>query len=220
MSNQASSPDTFLVGAAIGTGLVARAVERGQADFVLALNVGRLRSMGLPSISAMLPFAPANDLVMSFVEYELVRPTTIPVYVGLGVWESAAVLQQRLQQIAAVGLAGVVNFPTSVHYPAEVAQTLEAAGVGFSAELEMLSRAQSLGCRALVYVKTREQARRAAAIQPYMVCVNFGWNAGRRSDRTCSRRSPLMRPSCAPGTSPGRFGDVRRGRCASSRGGR
>ncbi|MBA1149013.1 phosphoenolpyruvate hydrolase family protein [Ectothiorhodospiraceae bacterium WFHF3C12] len=180
MDDQTDAGDNFLVGAAIGTGLVARAVERGQADFVLALNVGRLRSMGLPSISAMLPFAPANDLVMSFVEYELVRPTSIPVYVGLGVWEPQEVLQRRLRQVAAGGLAGVVNFPTSVHYPPEVARALEVSGVGFSAELDMLSRAQALGCRTLVYVKTRDQARRAAALKPYMVCVNFGWNAGGR----------------------------------------
>jgi len=170
----------FLVGAAIGTGLVARAVERGQADFVLALNVGRLRSMGLPSISAMLPFAPANELVMNFVEYELVRPTSIPVLVGLGVWEPPEVLQRRLQQVAAGGLAGVANFPTSVHYPAEVVGALEVAGIGFSAELEMLARAKALGLRTLVYVKTREQARRAATIEPHIVCVNFGWNAGGR----------------------------------------
>lgn len=170
----------FLVGAAIGTGLVALAAERGQADFLLALNAGRLRSMGLPSISSMLPFAAANDLVMNFVEHELVRPTRTPVFVGLCVWESVERLEQRLHSIADAGLAGVANFPTTVHYPEEAGRTLDAHGLGFSAELGMLERARARGLRTMVYAKTRSQAEQATAIAPDMLCVNFGWNAGGR----------------------------------------
>ena len=170
----------FLVGAAIGTGLVALAAERGQADFLLALNAGRLRSMGLPSISSMLPFAAANDLVMSFVEHELVRPTRIPVFVGLCVWEPPARLEARLDAIDDAGLAGIANFPTTVHYPEEAARTLDANGQGFAAELELLERARARGQRIIVYAKTRSQAEQAAALRPDMLCVNFGWNAGGR----------------------------------------
>lgn len=170
----------FLVGAAIGTRLVALAAERGQADFLLALNAGRLRSMGLPSISSMLPFAAANDLVMNFVENELVRPTRTPVFVGLCVWEPAERLEQRLEAIATAGLAGVANFPTTVHYPEEAARTLDANGLGYTAELAMLERARARGQRILVYAKTRAQAEQAAAIRPDMLCANFGWNAGGR----------------------------------------
>ncbi len=172
--------EPFLVGAAIGTGLVAQAAERGQADFLLALNVGRLRSMGLPSISSMLPFAAANDLVMDFVENELVRPTRIPVYVGLAVWEAEARLDARLAAIRAAGLAGVANFPTAVHYPEDAARALDTGGLGFGAELALLERARLHGHRVLVYVKTRAQAEQAARLEPELLCVNFGWNAGGR----------------------------------------
>ncbi|QIT53993.1 sigma 54-interacting transcriptional regulator [Aquisalimonas sp. 2447] len=176
----AGKEDRFFVGAAIGTGLMAQAAERGQADFLLALNVGRLRSMGLPSISSMLPFAAANEVVVDFVSNELTHPTRLPVFAGLCVWESSDQLDSRLRAIASLGLAGVVNFPTTVHYPESAARTLDAHGLGFAAELELLAHARALGLRVLVYVKTRDQAEMAAEIKPDFLCVNFGWNAGGR----------------------------------------
>ncbi|MCZ7596656.1 MAG: phosphoenolpyruvate hydrolase family protein [Gammaproteobacteria bacterium] len=45
----------FIIGAAIGSGTTAPAAERGGADLLLAINAGRLRSMGAPSIACMLP---------------------------------------------------------------------------------------------------------------------------------------------------------------------
>lgn len=50
----------FLVGAATGTGMTAKAAAQGGADFLLALNAGRLRVQGGPSISCMLPLADNN----------------------------------------------------------------------------------------------------------------------------------------------------------------
>src|SRR5260370_42531370 len=43
-----SAEKSFLIGAAIGTGMIAKAAERGGADFLLALNAGRVRVMGAP----------------------------------------------------------------------------------------------------------------------------------------------------------------------------
>ena len=74
----------------------------------------------------------------------------------------------------------MVNFPTVAHYTGEVRDTLEAAGQGFSAELSMLAQAAARGLATLVYVKTEEEADLAARINPDMVCINFGWNAGGR----------------------------------------
>ena len=45
----------FLVGAAIGAGILGLAAEQGGADFVLALSAGRFRIMGAASVACMLP---------------------------------------------------------------------------------------------------------------------------------------------------------------------
>ena len=154
--------------------------ERGGIDFLVALNVGRLRSQGLPSISCMLPFAAANELVMDFVDHELTRPVRVPVFVGLSPLEPHRQLLRRLDAVQEARLTGVANFPTAVHYPDDAARSLEAADRGFSAELGLLVQARARRLQTLVYVRSRAQAEEAAAIRPDILCVNFGWNAGGR----------------------------------------
>src|SRR5215471_21259866 len=72
----------ILVGAAIGTGMTAQAAERGGADLLLALNAGRFRSMGVPSIASMLALRPCNDFVLDFARAEILPRVTIPVFFG------------------------------------------------------------------------------------------------------------------------------------------
>jgi predicted TIM-barrel enzyme len=170
----------FLLGAAIGSGLVARAAERGGADFILALNAGRLRTRGLPSVASMLPLGDANAEVAEFARREIAPQIELPVYAGLSVFDAPEELDRTLRLLAGGEVAGVVNFPTAVHYTGEVRRTLEAAGRGFAAEMEMLRRAASLGLATLAYVKTDREAEMAARVAPGMVCINFGWNAGGR----------------------------------------
>ena len=170
----------YILGAAIGTGLVARAAERGGVDFLLALNVGRVRAQGLAPIASMLPLGNANDIVLEFAEREIAGQVSIPVFAGLSVYEPQHLQDQRLAELATGPIAGVVNFPTAVHYPPKVQATLEAAGMGLSAEFDLLERARTHGLQVMVYVKTEAEAAAASRIAPEMLCINFGWNAGGR----------------------------------------
>lgn len=170
----------FLLGAAIGSGLVARAAERGGADFVLALNAGQIRGRGLPSVASMLPLGDTNADMIEIARRDIAAQIHVPVYAGLTVFEPPARLSQDLRRLAASDVAGVVNFPTVVHYSGEVRRSLEAAGCGFEAEMAMLAQAAALGLSTLAYVTTDAEARAAARIAPDMICVNFGWNAGGR----------------------------------------
>src|SRR6266478_4529111 len=72
----------FLLGAAIGTGMAAKAAERRGADFLLALNAGRFRSMGAPSAACMLALRDSNRMVMEFGQSEILMQTSLPVFFG------------------------------------------------------------------------------------------------------------------------------------------
>lgn len=170
----------FLIGAAIGNGLVAQAAERGGVDFVLALNAGRFRTRGLPSVTSMLPLGDSNAEVVEFACREIAPQIDLPVYAGLSVFDPPAALDQTLDSLAACDVAGVVNFPTAAHHSGEVRRTLEEAGCGFAAEIELLRHAAARGFATLAYIKTEHEAAIAAAIGPGMICINFGWNAGGR----------------------------------------
>lgn len=168
----------FLIGAAIGSGSTALAAERGGADFLLAINAGRLRSMGAPSIACMLPVFDAAALTRRFAGEELLPQCRIPVLLGVDVWGTAFDPQARAQAVKSAGFAGAVNFPSCMHYSHAMQQILARAGRGIEQEVAQLRAVQETGLTTMFYCATRTQARLAADAGIDMICLNLGWNVG------------------------------------------
>ena len=170
----------FLVGAAVGAGLLAQAAELGGADFVLALNAGRLRLMGAASIACMLPIHDGNDFVMDFAAREFVGRCSAPVIFGVSVMNPNESITNTAALIAETGFDGVMNFPSAVDYPMPAQALLDSCDLGFERELAMLRACQSLDLWTVCHVRTREQVRRAVEAGVDMVCFVYGWTAGAR----------------------------------------
>lgn len=168
----------FLVGAAIGTGLAAQAATRGGADFLLALNAGRLRSMGESSIASLLALRDTNRFVPEFARAEIRPRTNLPVFVGVAAFDPRLDVDAYLDGLASGGFEGVTNFPTAVLLDGRYRRFLEASGWGFERELALLCKAGARGLATLAYVHTREEARRAAAAGVDIVNIDLGWNTG------------------------------------------
>lgn len=167
----------FLLGAAIGTGMAARAAERGGADFLLALNAGRFRSMGTPSAACMLALRDPNRMVMDFGCSEILPCTSIPVFFGAGSFGTED-LPSLVDSIASAGFHGVVNFPSRLFLDGRYRQFLEESGMGFEREIALLKHARAKGLLTLAYVSTVEEARLAAQARVDIVNIEFGWNVG------------------------------------------
>ncbi len=168
----------FRVGAAIGTGMNACAAERGGADFLLALYAGRLRVMGAPSISCMLPLADNNRAVLDFARAEILGRVTLPVFCGLCVFDPRYRVNELLEAVKAAGFDGVCNFPTAVHVNGAMRGQLERLGVGFERELELIRAARDGGLRTFGYVRRRDEALAMTDAGADVVCINYGWNSG------------------------------------------
>ncbi len=167
----------FLLGAAIGTGMAARAAERGGADFLLALNAGRFRSMGTPSAACMLALRDANSMVMEFGSTEILPCTSVPVFFGVGSFGFEDV-PALIDSIIAAGFHGVVNFPSRLFLDGRYRQFLEECGMGFEREISILRQARARGLLTLAYVGTVAEARMAAEADVDIVNIQFGWNKG------------------------------------------
>jgi predicted TIM-barrel enzyme/DNA-binding NtrC family response regulator len=168
----------FLVGAAIGTGMAANFAARGGADFLLALNAGRIRSMGEPSLVAMLPIHDCNSFVMDFAIREILPRATVPVFFGASAFDPRAELHEIVDRVIEQGFFGIANFPTAILVDPGFRELLEEEGIGFSRELEMLSLARAAGLATIAYVHTAAEAERAAAIPVDVVNIDLGWNKG------------------------------------------
>ncbi len=168
----------FLVGAAIGTGMAANFAVRGGADFLLALSAGRIRSMGEPSVVAMLPIHECNSFVMDFAIREILPRATVPVFFGASAFDPRADLHDIIARVIEQGFFGIANFPTAILVDPDFRELLEESGLGFSRELEMLSLAHAAGLATIAYVDTAAEAERAATIPVDVVNIDLGWNKG------------------------------------------
>ncbi len=169
---------TFTVGVAVGSGLAARAAEQGGADFLLAINAGRMRNMGAPSVAGMLPIMDADAATDSFAVTEVLSQASIPVFLGVNVFGAQADPVALADRALASGFAGIVNFPSSMHYPASLQRILERGGRGISREVQVLSEARKRGLKTLFYCANRVQARLGADAGLDIILLNFGWNTG------------------------------------------
>ena len=175
---RASFPGKFLIGAAIGSGNTALAAEHGGADILLAINAGRLRNMGAPSIACMLPIFDAGTLTDRFAREELLVQCRVPVLLGVNVWEPDFDPAGKAAAIRDAGFAGAVNFPSCMHYSRPMRQLLARAGRGIEREVELLRAVQDAGLTSMFYCATRTQARLAADAAIDLICLNLGWNVG------------------------------------------
>lgn len=171
-------PGEIRVGAAIGLGMTARAAVQGGADFLLALNAGRLRVMGAASNAAMLPIREANTFTDSFARYEILGRVSVPVFIGVCTMDPTLDCAALIERIATAGYDGVANFPSVVHLDGAIRAGLEAAGLGLSREVETLRLAKARGLATLGYGRTKGEIEQLLDGAPDMVCINFGWNAG------------------------------------------
>jgi predicted TIM-barrel enzyme/DNA-binding NtrC family response regulator len=175
---KAARPDDILVGAAIGLGMTARAAVQGGADFLLALNAGRLRVMGAASNAAMLPLRDSNRFTAEFARSEILGHVGVPVFFGACAMDPRLDLDALVATTVRAGFAGIVNFPSAIHIDGRFGEAVTKAGLGFEREVELLSRARAAGLMTIGYAKTRRQADHLAAAGVGGICLNFGWNSG------------------------------------------
>ncbi|WP_375263550.1 phosphoenolpyruvate hydrolase family protein [Palleronia sp.] len=172
------SDEGLLIGAAVGSGIAAQTAEIGGADLLLAVNAGRMRNMGAPSIASMLPCHSATAMTDAFAAREILPRVSIPVLLGINCWDVEADPGPVIERISEQGFAGAVNFPNSALMPRAMRQLLDRAGRGARCEIDMLARVQAAGHVALFYCGTKNHARAAAEAGIDMILLNFGWNAG------------------------------------------
>ena len=168
----------FVVGAAIGTGMTAKAAARGGADFLLALNAGRYRVMGAPSVACVLPIGDNNETVWTFARSEIVGQVALPVFFGACVLDPQLDLDRLVREIGNAGFHGVCNFPPAVHFDGPLRAVLERAGVGFAREVTLMQTARAAGLGTCAYVRRRDEALAMADAGVNILCINYGWNAG------------------------------------------
>jgi len=151
-----------IIGGGAGTGLSAKCAEAGGIDLLIIYNSGRFRMAGRGSLSGMMPYGDANQVVVDMAREVLPVVRDTPVLAGVCGTDPFRLMKLFLRDIQALGFSGVQNFPTVGLIDGQFRQGLEETGMGFGLEVDMIHTAAELGLLTCPYVFTEDEARAMA----------------------------------------------------------
>lgn len=131
-----------VIGAGAGTGISAKAAEAGGVDLIIIYNSGRYRMAGRGSLSGLLAYGDANQVVVEMSREVLPIVSDTPVLAGVNGTDPFRVMGKFLDQLADLGFAGVQNFPTVGLIDGAFRQNLEETGMSYDLEVEMIKLAR------------------------------------------------------------------------------
>jgi predicted TIM-barrel enzyme len=151
-----------IIGGGAGTGISAKCAEAGGIDLIIIYNSGRFRMAGCGSLSGMMPYGDANQIVMDMAREVLPIVRRTPVLAGVCGTDPFRIMKLFLREVQAAGFSGVQNFPTVGLIDGTFRQGLEETGMGFDLEVDMIREAHALGLLTCPYVFTEDEARAMA----------------------------------------------------------
>jgi predicted TIM-barrel enzyme len=151
-----------IVGCGAGTGISAKLAEAGGADLIIIYNSGRYRMAGRGSLAGLMPYGDANQIVVDMASEVLPIVARTPVLAGVCGTDPFRLMPVFLRQLKDIGFSGVQNFPTVGLIDGNFRANLEATGMGFDKEIEMVRLAHELDLFTSPYVFDEADARAMA----------------------------------------------------------
>lgn len=164
----------ILVGVGAGTGITAKSSEAGGADMLIIYNSGRFRMAGRGSLSGLLPYGDANQIVIDMGAEVLPVVKHTPVLAGVCGTDPFRVMEVYLKQLKDMGFNGVQNFPTVGLIDGIFRQNLEETGMGYNLEIDMIRLAHELDMVTCPYVFDPEQAQAMAEAGADVLVAHMG----------------------------------------------
>jgi predicted TIM-barrel enzyme len=147
-----------IVGGGAGIGLSAKLEEAGGIDLIVIYNSGRFRMAGRGSLSGMMPYGDANQIVMDMAHEVLPVVRRTPVLAGVCGTDPFRIMKLFLKQVQAAGFSGVQNFPTVGLIDGTFRQNLEETDMGYGLEVDMIREAHNLGLLTTPYAFNVDEA--------------------------------------------------------------
>jgi predicted TIM-barrel enzyme len=167
-----------IIGGGAGTGLSAKCEEAGGIDLIVIYNSGRYRMAGRGSLSGLLAYGNANDIVMEMAKEVLPVVKKTPVLAGVNGTDPFCQFDNFLDSVAAIGFSGVQNFPTVGLIDGVFRQNLEETGMSYALEVEMIHLAHEKGLLTTPYVFDPSQAVTMAKAGADILVAHMGLTTG------------------------------------------
>lgn len=167
-----------IIGGGAGTGLSAKCEEAGGIDLIVIYNSGRYRMAGRGSLSGLMAYGNANEIVMEMAHEVLPVVSETPVLAGVNGTDPFCVFDHYLDQVKAVGFAGVQNFPTVGLLDGTFRINLEATGMSYSQEIDVIRLAHEKDLLTTPYVFNESEAQAMSEAGADIVVCHLGLTTG------------------------------------------
>ena len=167
-----------IVGGGAGTGISAKWEEAGGIDLVVIYNSGRYRMAGRGSLSGLMPYGNANQVVkeMAYEVLPVVKKT--PVLAGVCGTDPFMIPRVFFQELRELGFAGIQNFPTVGLIDGEFRKNLEETGISYRQEVECIALAREMDLLTSPYVFDEEQVRWMLDAGADILVLHMGTTSG------------------------------------------
>jgi len=163
-----------IIGCGAGTGISAKFAEAGGADIIIIYNSGRYRMAGRGSLAGLMPYGDANGIVVEMAAEVLPVVRDTPVQAGVCGTDPFRLMPVFLRQLKEMGFSGVQNFPTVGLIDGDLRSNLEATGMGYDKEVEMIGLAREMDLFTSPYVFTPAEARAMAEAGADLLVCHVG----------------------------------------------
>ena len=167
-----------IVGGGAGTGLSAKCAEAGGLDLIIIYNSGRFRMAGRGSMSGMMPYGDANQIVMDMAREVLPIVRKTPVLAGVCGTDPFRIMKLFLKDVQRAGFSGVQNFPTVGLIDGTFRVNLEETGMGYGLEVDMIRTAHELDLLTAPYVFSEDDATAMAEAGADVLVPHMGLTTG------------------------------------------
>lgn len=167
-----------IIGGGAGTGLSAKCEEAGGIDLIVIYNSGRYRMAGRGSLSGLMAYGNANDIVMEMAHEVLPVVRNTPVLAGVNGTDPFCIFDEYLDRVKAIGFSGVQNFPTVGLIDGTFRANLEETGMSYGMEVDMIRMAREKDLLTTPYVFCEGDATAMASAGADIIVCHMGLTTG------------------------------------------
>ncbi|MEM6632662.1 MAG: phosphoenolpyruvate hydrolase family protein [Bacteroidota bacterium] len=146
-----------IIGGGAGTGISAKCEEAGGIDLIIIYNSGRYRMAGRGSLSGLMAYGNANEVMLQMAQEVLPVVKHTPVLAGVNGTDPFVLMPLLLEKVQHMGFAGIQNFPTIGLFDGLIRQNLEETGMSYQLEVEMIAMAHEMDLLTTPYVFSEQE---------------------------------------------------------------
>ena len=163
-----------ILGGGAGTGISAKCEEAGGVDLIVIYNSGRSRMAGRGSLSGLMAYGNANEIVVEMAHEVLTAVKHTPILAGVNGTDPFMLRDHFLRQLRDMGFAGIQNFPTVGLFDGTMRANLEETGMGYGLEVELIAAARELDLLTTPYAFNEEEAEAMTRAGADIVVAHMG----------------------------------------------